>query len=220
MKLNEKTVLKMAQKGELPGVKIGSQWRFHLDSIDRYLQKDIMKVPENELDSLLSTANTITPLSRLFDERLIELNLQSLDKKGVLAELAGKAAEYGISGNGKKLLRELLNREQMLSTAVGNGIAMPHPRKPVPDLFSKPNIFLARSVNGVEFDAPDGRKARLFFMICAPNMISHLRLMAQVSRLLHVNGVIDKFLAAANKKQIIQLLLELERKDFFPWEVI
>ncbi len=218
MKLNEKTVLKMAQKGELPGVKIGSQWRFHLDAIDRYLQKDIIRVPEEELDSLLVGANDLTPLSRLFDEELMELELSSDEKKDVLFEIAELA--QGISNNVGKLKEELIARENMLSTAVGNGIAIPHPRKPSPDLFSKPNIILARSTGGVDFEAPDGKKVNLFFMICAPSMMIHLKLMAQLSKLLHVDGVIDRFMSASSVKKIIQILLELERNHLFPWEII
>jgi mannitol/fructose-specific phosphotransferase system IIA component (Ntr-type) len=102
-----------------------------------------MRVPEEELDSLLVGANDLTPLSRLFDEELMELELSSDEKKDVLFEIAELA--QGISNNVGKLKEELITRENMLSTAVGNGIAIPHPRKPSPDLFSKPNIILARS---------------------------------------------------------------------------
>jgi mannitol/fructose-specific phosphotransferase system IIA component (Ntr-type) len=72
----------------------------------------------------------------------------------------------------------------------------------------------------VDFEAPDGKKVNLFFMICAPSMMIHLRLMAQLSKLLHVDGVIDRFMSASSVKKIIQILLELERNHLFPWEII
>jgi len=61
IKMNEKTVLKMAQRGELPGVKIGNQWRFHIDSIDEYIQKGVPKLPDNDLDLIIRTAEHIIP---------------------------------------------------------------------------------------------------------------------------------------------------------------
>ncbi len=218
MKLNEKTILKMAQKGELPGVRVGSQWRFHLVAIDRYLQKDIMHTTEDELDSILSTTDHVIPLSRLLDKSLIELNLKAKDKEGVLDEIVEIADAAGVISDREQLLEELKSREEMLSTAVGNGIALPHPRKPNPTWFKKPNILMARSEKGVDFDSPDNKKVHLFFMTCAPSMMVHLRLMAKISKLLHIEGVIDKFMQASNSDEIIQLLLEMERKHLFPWE--
>lgn len=218
MKLNEKTILKMAQKGELPGVKIGSQWRFHLAAVDRYLQKDILHTPEDELDSILSTTNQLIPLSRLLDKSLIKLELKAKDKEGVLDEIVEIAYAAGIVDDREKLLEELKSRERMLSTAVGNGIALPHPRKPNPALFKKPNILMARSEEGVDFSAPDNKKVHLFFMTCAPNMMVHLRLMARIAKLLQVEGVIDQLMRVSRSDEMIQLLLEMERKHLFPWE--
>ena len=218
MKLNEKTILKMAQKGELPGVRVGSQWRFHLVAIDRYLQKDIMHTTEDELDSILSTTDHVIPLSRLLDKSLIELNLKAKDKEGVLDEIVEIAEAAGVISDREQLLEELKSREEMLSTAVGNGIALPHPRKPNPTWFKKPNILMARSEKGVDFDSPDNKKVHLFFMTCAPSMMVHLRLMAKISKLLHIEGVIDRLMQVSNSDEIIQLLLEMERKHLFPWE--
>ena len=55
----------------------------------------------------------------------------------------------------------------MLSTAVGGGIAIPHPRSPNPSLFKKTNIIMARSNEGIDFTAPDNKRVHLFFMPCA-----------------------------------------------------
>ena len=220
MKLNEKTILKMAQKGELPGVKIGSQWRFHLEAIDRYLQKDILRASEDELDGILSTAEHLIPLSRLIDKSLIKLNLKAEDKEGVLSEIVEIVDVAGIIDNREELLEELKRRERMLSTAVGNGIAIPHPRRPNSTFFKKPNILMARSEKGVDFCSPDSKKVHLFFMTCAPNMMVHLRLMAKISKLLYIEGVIDQFMQVSSNDEIIQLLLEMERKHLFPWEVV
>ena len=217
MKLNEKTILKMAHNREIPGIKIGNQWRFHMATIDKYLQEDIIRTPNDELDVIINTSQTVVPLSRLMDPDLMKLDLKAITKDGLLFELAEIACKAGLTSAKKKLFNQLLKREKMLSTAVGNGIAIPHPRNPNPALFKKPNIVMARSKKGVDFHAPDDKKVHLFFMTCAPNMIVHLRLMAKISKMLHIEGVIDKFMNAVRNDEIIQLLLEMERKHLFPW---
>ena len=220
MKLNEKTILKMAQNKELPGVKIGSQWRFHLETVDQYLQNDIvLETPKDELDIIIRTTDQIIPLSRLVSPDLMRLDFKAKNKKGVLVELAEVADEAGILSDRTKLVDQLEKREKMFSTAVGNGIAIPHPRHPDPKLFARPNIVVGRSKQGVDFSSPDGEKVHLFFMTCAPTIFVHLRLLAKIAKLLQVEGVIDKFMQASGSDEIIQLLLELERKHLFPWEV-
>lgn len=221
MKLSEKTILKKAQSGELPGVRIGSQWRFNLAAIDKYLQEDIMHgTPKEELNIIIETAQNIIPLSRLMSPDLMNLNLKANIKEEVLSEIAEAAYKGGITSAKKTLLKQLVKREKMLSTAVGNGIAIPHPRNPNSSLFKKPNILMARSIEGIDFQAPDNKKVHLFFMICAPNMIVHLRLLAKVSKLLHIEGVVDKFMKISNSDEGIRVLLAIERNQLFPWEFV
>lgn len=104
IKLNEKTVLKLAQYGELPGVKMGNQWRFHLTSIDQYLQKQLMDSSDEDLDIVIKTKNRPLPLSRLVDHRLIDTNITARNKKQVLSQLAKIAHSAWITPSYESLL--------------------------------------------------------------------------------------------------------------------
>ena len=218
MKLNEKTILKMAQNKELPGIKVGNQWRFHLDTIDRHLQQGLVQQPENHLDIILSSANPEIPLSRLFSENIINLDLKARSGDEVLKELSQMAFKAGLTEDTAKLFIELKNRESMLSTAAGKGIAIPHPRNPDPSIFRSSNILLGRSDKGIDFKAPDNEKTHLFFMICVPNIVVHLRLLAKLSKMLHTPGAIQKFITLSSGREIIQFLLDLEKKALFGWD--
>lgn len=211
IKLNEKTVLKMAQKGQIPGVKIGNQWRFHLTSIDNYLQDEIVHAPQNELDMLIRTTDHIIPLSRLIDPSLIFLNMKATNAAEAVRELAGYAYSAGITPDADALCAELKEREEMLSTAIGSCVAVPHPRHPDKQLFLKPNIMLYRSRVGIEFGAHDNKKVHLFFMICAPGIAVHLRLLAKIAKLLQIKDIIEKIIQADNNSDIITILLQQER---------
>ncbi|RKY42503.1 MAG: hypothetical protein DRP85_02495 [Candidatus Makaraimicrobium thalassicum] len=216
IKLNEKTVLKKAQNKELPGVKIGSQWRFPIEAVDQYLQRDIVTdTSKDELDFIIGTSGHIIPLSRLVDKALVKLDMKAGDKEEALRELAEIADKAGIVSDKKKLFDQLKERENMLSTAVGKGIAIPHPRDPGPDLFTRPNIVIARSSKGINFSAPDREKVHLFFMTCAPSVFVHLRLLAKIAKVLQTGDIIDKFMNASDNDEIIRILLELERDNIF-----
>lgn len=216
MKLNEKTIIKMAQKREIPGIKVGNQWRFHLSAIDNYMQRDILSTPDNDLDTLINTADHIIPLSRLVTPELIAVNCDITDMDMCLRKLAEIAENAGITDNADLLYSELAKREEMLSTAVGNNIALPHPRNPNPALFKQPNIIIMTSRIPVKFSSSGKKKASLFFMPAASNVISHLRLLARISKLVHSKEIVNDILSAKTSRDVFTLLLKLERDGFFP----
>lgn len=212
IKLNEKTILKMAQTGKLPGIKIANQWRFYLSAVDTHLQKSTIKSSNDNFNILTKTIEEdIIPLSRLIEISSMNLDLKSRKRDDVLYELAQIANKAGLTFYAKELFHQLREREDMLSTAVGDGVAIPHPRNPIANLFKKPNIIMARSKKGVDFFAPDNRKVHIFFMPCATNTISHLRLLRKISKLPHATNVVQKFMRAGDENEVIKILLELEK---------
>ncbi|RKY33116.1 MAG: hypothetical protein DRP74_01005 [Candidatus Omnitrophota bacterium] len=215
LKLNEKTIIKMAQSGHLPGVKIGNQWRFHLKAIDNFLLKDLSEAPDEELDSVIKTEVDIIPLSRMTNHNLIELDSKAKDIDAVLEKLAKIAHTEGLTPSQEKLLSELKKREKFLSTAIGNGIAIPHPRHPSPDLFVESKIVILLSKNGIDCDSADKKPVHIFFMPCTSNEYTHIRLLAKIAKFFHMPGVIKKLLQAETKDEITQILLLFDREHMY-----
>lgn len=213
IKLNEKTVIKMAQDGKLPAVKLGNKWRFMLSAIDAHLQKSIVNSPDEDLDEIIRTGDNVVPVSRLAEASLINLDFKAGKPDDVLEELARMAEAAELTESADKLLVQLNKRERLLSTSIGSGIALPHPRNPHLGLFRRPRIVFLRTKKGIDFSSPDGFPTNLFFMICATNSFVHIRMLAKISKVLHVPGMIDKFAEAESKDDIISALLELERLD-------
>ncbi|MBU0571285.1 MAG: PTS sugar transporter subunit IIA [Candidatus Omnitrophica bacterium] len=210
LKLNEKTVLKMAQSGEIPAVKIANQWRFYLSSIDEYMQDKIIKFSKYDFGKFLKSPD-ILPLSRLVHPDCINLHMLSETKDDVLVELVETAKKSKIAVSSDELINQLKKREEMLSTAIGNGIAIPHPRNPNDELFQKPGIIIGRTMKGVDFSAPDGKKVHLFFMTCAPDVVLHLKLLSKIAVLLNVDSIFENFMKAISKNDIMRILLKQER---------
>ena len=213
LKLNEKTVIKMAQSNELPGFKIGNKWRFYLSVVDEYLQDKIVKFPTKQAAQTPALSLGLFPLSRLIDESHIDLNLRSEKVDGILYELAEIAYKSDITVSIESLVAQLKKREQMLSTAIGKGIAIPHPRNPSDDLFKKTGIIIGRSTKGAVFKAPDDKKTHVFFMVCATDVVLHLNLLSNIAKLLDNKKVIEKIIEAKTKKDILKILMESERAN-------
>jgi len=211
LKLNEKTIIRMAQSGNLPGFKIGNQWRFYLSTIDEYMQDKIVKSSKYDFSRAIQTGENVMPLSRLIDDSCISLNLKAKDSDGVLYELAETAQKSGVAMSLENLLIQMKKREQMLSTSIGRGIAIPHPRNPSDNLFARAAVIVGRSKKGIDFASPDNKKVHLFFMPCAPDVVIHLKLLSNIAKLLEMEGTLQRFLTAKTTGDIMKIFLEAEK---------
>ena len=110
------------------------------------------------------------------------VNFESTSKKHVLNKLC-ELAEKKLTLNSINLLENLTKREKLGSTAVGNGIAIPHANVTNID---KPYVFVATLVNGLDFNATDDQPVDIIFLLVAPDNggSEHLQALALISRLL------------------------------------
>ncbi len=149
-------------------------------------------------------------ISALVKEKTIELELKSTDKKKVIAELVDVVARSGKLKDKKELLRTILKREKLGSTGIGNGVAIPHARTPkVKDFI----LAFARQSKGVDFGALDGEKTYLFFMLASPeeNVGGHLKILAEISRLVKDKFLVDRLKNAKDKKQALGVIAAFDK---------
>ncbi|MBI3271265.1 MAG: PTS sugar transporter subunit IIA [Planctomycetes bacterium] len=141
-------------------------------------------------------------------ERQAELSphryLESL-KESVLAELAELLDASGKVGNKSKLLTDLINRERKATTAVGKGIAIPHVRTMQAKDFV---IAFARSVEGLDLDAPDKQPVHFFLALVAPpyDDQKYLKVYRRIATLFTDEEVVRELLAAEDVHGIIKTL--------------
>ena len=117
-------------------------------------------------------------ITDFLDASRIIPNLQSKDKRAVLREMAEKMASQDPAVNADKLLTVLLEREKISSTAIGEGVAIPHGKMPG---ISKVSGIFARSPQGVSFDSLDGGLTYLFFLLVAPENSIYLSYLRQIT---------------------------------------
>lgn len=142
---------------------------------------------------------------------LIFPNLISSDKNGVLAELAKGISSSIASLSMDEIEKALLEREKIDSTAVEEGVAVPHAKISGID---KPILAVGKSLNGINFNSLDQRPTRLFFVLLAPlhSVGDHMKLLARLAKILSMGDIKEKLFKARSSQDIYDVLIESERK--------
>jgi len=140
----------------------------------------------------------------------IELNLKAKNKKEAIEEIVEILKKKNAIIDKDITIESLLEREELGSTGVGQGIAIPHSKtKGVKELIGA----FAISKNGVEFDALDGEPVNIFFLLLAPEGAAGvmLKALARVSKFLKNKYYRKKILEASDKEAVIQIIEEEEK---------
>jgi len=138
-------------------------------------------------------------------------DLKSTDKRGIINELVASVSE--IAGvDDETLVRVLLEREQLGSTGIGGGIGIPHGKLKELDHLV---LGFGLSRKGVDFESMDGKPTYIFFLLITPENSTglHLKLLAQISRLLKKDTFKQSLLNAASRDEIITII-EQEDEEF------
>jgi PTS system nitrogen regulatory IIA component len=133
-------------------------------------------------------------------------------KNEILKFLADRVAEVVPGLSAEAVLAVLEEREALGSTGIGGGIAIPHGK--LADL-KEIVILFARSREGVDFAAVDGRPVKLFFLLLAPENAagSHLKILARISRMLKHQEFREKLLAAPGAAELHALIREEDERS-------
>lgn len=181
LQLAEKTVVRMAQRGEIPAAKVASQWRFMRSLVREWLVAQMQTLPAGRLDEVVDQDNSLFALHEMIRPELTNLDIKPGPKEAVLRQLVAPLVQTGFASDPSRLLASLLERERMMTTAVGHGVALPHPRKPISGMFPEPAIALGVCHVGTDFDAIDDQLVSVLFLICATREEIHLQLMAKIA---------------------------------------
>jgi PTS system nitrogen regulatory IIA component len=143
-------------------------------------------------------------------ERIIP-ELRSRQKDAVLQEVAGLVSPAVPGSTPAQLAAVLRERERLNSTAIGDGIAIPHGR--VAGIRTVVAGF-ARSTAGVDFESVDRRPTHLFFVLMAPDDAAalHLKALARISRLLKSASFRDHLLSLASARELYDAIVAEDQK--------
>lgn len=215
LKVNDRTILRMLKSGQIQGAKIGGQWRFNGSQIDS-LFSPFKKATEDEVPlSELTRSNFQVPISRLINENRFIFDMKAKTVEEAITELTDNKIFSTLVLDIPDLRARCMARENLLSTAVGKGIAIPHPRDPIPSMKAPGIVVFGRSAAGINYNAPDGKKVNLFFLIVSQTIELHLYLMGRIANLLKENSFVTLCKKSKKPEEIIQAIMLRERNEFF-----
>jgi PTS system nitrogen regulatory IIA component len=207
-------VSKMASRGNIPGHKVGGQWRFARAEINHWLETQMHSYTEQELTVLEGprTDGEHEPLvSVLLSEATIAVPLRAATRTSVLQELVNLAEQTWQVYDPGAILNAIKQREEMASTALGSGIAIPHPRRPLPGALGEDVMAYGRTASGIPFGAPHGGLTDIYFLVCCRDENTHLRVLARLSRLMLRPSFLDDLRAAETPADTWELIASTER---------
>jgi len=151
-------------------------------------------------------------LSSLLKEKYIELGLKGRNKKEIITGLADVIAKSGKIRNKEAFLKALIEREKLGSTAIGNGVAIPHAKI---DGLTKAILAFGSAPGGVNFNALDGEKTYIFFLLVSSSkdIGGHLKILAKISHLIKDKFVVELLKKAKNKKDALKIISYLEKRS-------
>jgi len=136
-------------------------------------------------------------------------SLMTSTKKDALRELAQVILHDQPQYETETVVKVLLDREKLGSTGIGDGIAIPHGKLAKLDRLV---VSFGRSLEGIDFNAMDGRPVHLFFLLLAPENSAglHLKALAKISRMLKDDSFRRQLIEAGTKQELYRII---EEKD-------
>jgi excisionase family DNA binding protein len=213
LNVNERTVLKLVTEGALPGVKVGNQWRFRKATIETWLDDQMIGVRPRYVDppSVEGPPRRMLELSSCFQPEPIIPELAGTSKTAIIEELSVKAADLGLVRDKTWFMGALIERENVMPSAIGNGIAFLHTLHRNPERVTQPFMVLGRSSTGADFDSLDGKPTHLFFVLGLKYTELHLPWLQKLSQILIDRDRVRSLMAAADAHAIFKILQEAER---------
>jgi nitrogen PTS system EIIA component len=217
--MDARDVKRLADHGKLPGQKIGGEWRFNRARVTEWLQQEMQNLDSERLIALERGLRSSSGLPAETDDLTVTdlIGLEGIDpglpaktRASVLRELVNLADKTGLLYDRAGLLAALEQREEMCSTALPNGVALPHPRQPMPYIAAEPFICVARVPKGIGFGSVSRELTQLFFLICCQEDHHHLRVLARLVRLLSAENT-AALLEAETAETILQILIRAEK---------
>jgi|SRR6187399_1721968 fructose-specific phosphotransferase system IIA component len=148
-------------------------------------------------------------LSDLLTPKAVSASLKARTKRDALVELVDLLEDaHGLNSQGE-ILDRVLRREAMMSTGIGNGVAIPHGKAKAVDRML---AACAISREGVDFESADGEPAHIFILLVSPETVgaSHVKVLANISRVLKEESVRTTLRDAASPTELLAALKTAE----------
>ena len=216
--LTPQQVSRLADRGKLPGRKVAGRWRFSRAEIHHWLED---RIGLSDEDGLVHVEGVLrrsaeaddqgeVRLAELLPREAIAVPLPARTRNSVLRTMVDLAAATGWLWDPERMAEAVRARENMHPTALENGVALLHPRRPMPGILGQGLLALGCTSTGIPFGGEHGGLTDVFFLICSVSDRDHLRTLARLSRLIGSPGFLDGLRQAPDSEAAHRLIAETE----------
>ncbi len=207
-------VTKMASRGKIPGRRVNGQWRFSESEVHHWLEEQIGISDASELvkvEKILERSwdTTIDDRSMLWEFMMvdaIDVPLDARTRGSVIREMSQLAAATGLLWDADTMAEAVQAREALHPTALENGVALLHPRRPQVSILSDSLVALGVSRQPIPFGNVSGHMTDVFFLICSTDDQVHLRILARLARLVSDEVLMTMLRSATSPAEALEII--------------
>jgi len=166
---------------------------------------------EGRLQTTASAVPETISIAAMLPIDAIAVPLDARTRSSVISSMVQLAARTGWLWDAEKMIEAIRYREEMFPTALDNGVALLHPRRPMPSILAEPFLAFGRTDRGIPFAGKRGVLTDLFFLILSVDDTGHLRTLARLSRLLGLPGFLDGLHTAASPREVLDFIQSREQ---------
>lgn len=210
-------VRKLADRGQIPGRKVKGEWLFTAIDVHHWLERQIGATGDDDelaaMESVLSPprdAEETVSITTMLAPGGVAIPFLAKTKESVIREITKVAGQTGFLWDEEKMADGIRKREELHSTALDNGVALLHPRRPIASILAEPFLVLGIAPSGVPFGGGMGNLTDIFFLICSTDERGHLRTLARLSRLLTAPRFLETLRDCSNESSVRTLIENTE----------
>jgi PTS system nitrogen regulatory IIA component len=216
--LTPSQVMKMAVRGKIPGRKVNGEWRFSESEIHHWLEDQIGVGDAQELERMEKVLEKNIDVNS--DDRAmlvdfmspfaVEIPLSARTRGSVIRSMCQLAASTGLLWDPDTMSEAVAAREALHPTALENGVALLHPRRPQTSILAEPLVALGVSTQPIPFGNVSGHLTDVFFLICSTDDRVHLRILARLARLVTDEVFLTMLRSATSPTEAIEVVRTAE----------
>jgi PTS system nitrogen regulatory IIA component len=203
------TLDRWIRQGRIPIQKQGNLCVFNRSTLERWAAQHKLKLSLQEDTSLVSQTFKPENLLTVMQRGGIVYEIDGGDVRSVLTAAISRMP-FVQTDTKEKLVRRLIAREELSSTGIGKGVAIPHPRTPLTDAINMATITTCFLKNPVEFDAVDDLPVFVMFLILSPSVKLHLHLLSRLAYCLRSDPFADFLKTTPEAKELFTKIAEFE----------
>ena len=214
---DRREIERLASRGRIPAHKRGEDWQFHAAEITQWLEQEMREYSDSQLAALevaqaSPEVSPEIPVSSILKPELVQIPLEARTKRSVLECLIEVAGRTWQVWEPATVLKAVQEREKLHSTAFDIGVAIPHPRTPLPDAVGSPLVAFGRTMSGIPFGAANNSLTDCFFLVLCQDTRTHLQVIARLARMIQLPEFLPQLREADDAQSTFEIIVNAEKQ--------